>query len=423
MILEKKLSKELSFIEKMHCDAIELRNGVFEFQGFERELIYVQKQLLAEYDRSLGLKHPVNRGDAREDYLKEFLKEQGLIPFKYGVSDVSSRVVSTSGHHSKELDIVFYDKINNISLLKYRSSEFFPIESVYGTVQVKSCLNNRKTVKDGLNNIASFKKLKKSGTSTTEFGQYSVQTSASRGFGILFAYKSKLKWATVISAIKEFMSENPSSNWPNAVVVLDQGVMVPLNGNKGCYQTHEIDKLTEPSVMGRPDQGGNTLLNMYNLIMDMLKETRLSEVDHTKYNRLPLVAGDISYSYAYEMVGEVGGCDKHSNFLRQFSEQSLRIIIETCTDSDPINMVRAHDLAYGKPGDDEKAYARQPSSALIYNPEGLPLKDILTYEAKGGVRALAYDTLLIEGKCYVIPYVYSLQESFVPVGCPKCAQA
>lgn len=417
------MNKGLSFIEKMQCDAIKLRNSVFEFQGFERELIYVQEQLLSEYEKSLGLKHPVNRGDAREDYLKMFLKEQGLIPFKYGVSDVSSRVVSTSGHHSKELDIVFYDKINNISLLKYRSSEFFPIESVYGSVQVKSCLNNRKTVKDGLNNIASFKKLNKSGISTTEFGQYSVQTSASRGFGILFAYKSKLKWATLISAIEEFMSENPPNNWPNAVVVLDQGLVMPFDGNKGRYQTHEIDKLTEPSVMGLSDQGGNTLLNMYNIIMDMLKETRLSAVNHTKYNRMPLVAGDISYSYAYGMVGEVGGCDKHGSFLRQFSEPSLRKIIETCTDSEPINMVKAHDLAYGKLGDDDEAYARQPSSVLIYNPKNLPLKDILTYEAKGGIRALAYDTLLIEEKCYVIPYFYSLLENFVPVGCSKCAQA
>ncbi|EHR7861269.1 TPA: hypothetical protein NJ344_004541 [Vibrio parahaemolyticus] len=423
MLLEQNWSEEVSLIEKMQSDAIELRNGVFEFQGFERELIYAQKQLLSEYDRSLGLKHPVNRGDAREDYLKEFLKEQGLIPFKYGVSDVSSRVVSTTGHHSQELDIVFYDKINGISLLKYKSSEFFPIESVYGCIQVKSCLNNRKTVKDGLQNIASFKKLKKSGTSTTEFGQYSVQVSASRGFGILFAYKSKLKWGTLISAIKEFMSETPPSSWPNAVVVLDQGVMIPLNENKGCYQTHEIDELTEPSVMGRPDQGGDTLLNTYNLIMDMLKQTKLSEVNHTKYNRLPLVAGDISYSYAYAMIGEVGGCDKHGNFLRHFSEESLRKIIETCADSEPINMVKAHDIAYGKAGDDEASYKRQPASVLIYNPEDHPLRDVLTYEARGGIRALAYDTLLIDGQSYVVPYVYSIAEDFVPVGCPKCVQA
>ena len=171
--------------------------------------------------------------------------------------------------------------------------------------------------------------------------------------------------------------------------------------------------------MGRPDQGGDTLLNTYNLIMDMLKQTKLSELDHAKYNRLPLVAGDISYSYAYAMIGEVGGCDKHGNFLRQFTEESLRKIIETCADSDPINMVKAYDIAYGKTGDDEASYKRQPASVLIYNPEDYPLKDILTYETKDGIRALAHDTLLIDGKSYVIPYVYN----FVPVGCLKCAQA
>lgn len=66
------MSKEPSFSEKIQRNAIELRNGVFEFQGFERELMFAQKQLLSDYERSLGLKHPVNRGDAREDYLKIF---------------------------------------------------------------------------------------------------------------------------------------------------------------------------------------------------------------------------------------------------------------------------------------------------------------------------------------------------------------
>lgn len=414
------MSKEPSFSEKTQRNAIELRNGVFEFQGFERELMFAQKQLLSDYERSLGLKHPVNRGDAREDYLKLFLKEQGLIPFKFGVSDVSSRVVSTTGHHSQELDIVFYDKINGISLLKYKSSEFYPIESVYGCIQVKSNLNSQKTIKDGLNNIASFKRLKKAGTCTTKFGQIAIQTTPSRGFGILFAYKSKLKWDTLVSAIKTFMSENPSTHWPNAVVVLDQGIVLPLNNNRGCYQTSDIDKLTEPSLMGMPDQGGNTLLNMYNLIMDMLEKTILSQVEHTDYNRLPLVAGDISYSYAYEGFAEVGGCDKHGKFLRQFSENSLRKIIDTCSSSEPINWIKAIDIAYGKPGDNEEAYEKQPGDVLIYNPDKLELCEILTYQTSHGFSALAYDMLIIEGRHYMVPYFYSLKENFVSIGCPKC---
>ena len=49
-------NEQVSFIDKMQPDAIELRNGVFEFQGFQRELIYAQKQLLSEYESSLGLK-------------------------------------------------------------------------------------------------------------------------------------------------------------------------------------------------------------------------------------------------------------------------------------------------------------------------------------------------------------------------------
>jgi len=135
----------IDFIIRTLKEASELRQGVFEFQGFEREFLFFQEQLIKEYDKSCGLRHPVNRGGAREDYLKAFLSEQGLIPKKFGISKVSSRVVSGSGHHSEELDIVFFDEANNVSLLKYQSTEFYPVEWVHGVIQVKSCLRNKET--------------------------------------------------------------------------------------------------------------------------------------------------------------------------------------------------------------------------------------------------------------------------------------
>ena len=91
--------------------------------------------------------------------------------------------------------------------------------------------------------------------STLNINGMHIESPVNRGFGMLFSYKSTLKWSTIIDAIKEFMTENNSNVWPNAVVILSQGVIIPMGENRGFYQTLEIDKLVIPNVMGRPDQG------------------------------------------------------------------------------------------------------------------------------------------------------------------------
>ena len=401
-------------------DAAELRKGVFEFQGFEREFLLFQQQLLNEYKKSSGLKHPVNRGDAREDYLRNFLCAYGLIPEKYGVSSTSSRVVSSTGHHSEELDILFFDRVNNVFLLKYQNTEFYAIEFVHGVVQVKSCLRNKKTVKDGLRNIASFKKLKKPSSINIKITGRTVTGPISKGFGVLFAYKSTLKWLTVIDAIKEFMSERPSSEWPNAIVILDEGIIVPFKGNRGFYQTSDIDRLTIPDVMGRRDNG-DCLLSFYKILMDMLNTSVVGGFQLSRYLRLPLLSGELSYRFSYGPLAEIGNCEKHGQFLREISQDALTRIIDTCDGIESINWIKAHDIAYGKPRDNDKAYRRQPGEVYIYNPDNANLKDILIFSNEP--HALAYDSITIEGKTYWIPYVYSIRDKLVTVECPKCKKA
>lgn len=414
------MAKKNNFIKEMLKDAAELRKGVFEFQGFEREFLLFQQQLLNDYEKSSGLKHPVNRGDAREDYLRNFFRAYGLIPQKYGISSTSSRVVSSTGHHSEEIDILFFDWLNNISLLKYQNTEFYPIEFVYGVVQVKSCFRNKKAVKDGLRNIASFKKLTLPKPINTKINRQTVHGSAKRGFGILFAYKSTLQWLTIIAAIKEFMSDHHSSQWPNAVVILDEGVIIPFNGKCGYYRTSDIDRLNTPNVMGRPDRG-HCLLNFYTILMDLLNAGVVGGFQLSKYLRLPLLSGEISYKFSYGPSAEIGNCEKHGQFLRVISQDALQKIINTCDGIEPINWIKALDIAYGKPGDRHKAYQRQPGDVYIYNPDNAKLNEILIFPNEQ--HGLAYDSIIIEEKTYWIPYIYSLRDNLVTIQCQKCKKA
>jgi hypothetical protein len=82
----------------------------------------------------------------------------------------------------------------------------------------------------------------------------------------------------------------------------------------------------------------------------------------------------------------------------------------------------AIDIAYGRPADNLEAYARQSGDVRIYNPQNLPLTDILVmdrdYEGRK-IKVLAYDQIQTEGMLIYIPYHYSMTEGIIS-GCPKC---
>jgi hypothetical protein len=159
--------------------------------------------MIAEYERSKDIKHPRDVGDAREQILRKFLNENGLVPRRYGVSDGKTRVSSPTGHISAEMDIVLFDRDNSINLMRRDGGyEVLPIESVYGVIQVKSRLNKNE-IRDGLENIASFKKLDK--IEEPKAGFIIVDENKShRGFGILYAYDTDLEWMDIIQEIDAF---------------------------------------------------------------------------------------------------------------------------------------------------------------------------------------------------------------------------
>nr|WP_154724305.1 hypothetical protein [Thiothrix nivea] len=306
-------------------------------------------------------------------------------------------------------------------MLKHQSSEFYPVEWVHGVIQVKSCLRNKKTIKDGLKNIASFKRLKKSGVHINKFNGGQITSNTTRGFGILFAYKATLKWGSIIDAIKEFMKDSPSTEWPNAIVILDLGMIIPFNKeeNIGCEFTQDIDKLKEIDVIGIPNRG-DCLLRFYSTLTKLLNRSQLGGFDFWDYIRLPFTSGEISYSFTHGQFSETGNCKIHGKYLRNISQDALKKILSVCENAEPINWIKATDIAYGKKGDNIEAYLRQPGDVLIYNPDNEQLSDILIFKENS---AIAFDFIDIEGKQYWIPYYYSIKDNLVTVECPKCKKS
>jgi len=405
--------------------AIALRSRDREFHGLEREFRYHQEDMLRDFDRSKDMRHPRDVGLAREQILRRFLVDTGLIPNRYAATSSSVRVASTTGHMSNELDLLFYDPNESISLMRRENAySVLPVESTYGVIQVKSKVT-RNDIRDGLRNVASYKKLRRA--SSPGWTINSGKPKSQDGFGILFAYDTDLDWSDLVDEVKAFADENPKHTWPNIVFILSKGFF--LYGDKtraGFLNGHITDIKDDAVIHGRPDREGRGLYNLYSILIELLRNTLLQEIPIDLYFSLPFVAGGYSYKFSLGFFAEFGTCDQHGDYARKLTEAKLIEVIDWCKSATPINWIRATDIAYGNPGDNWEAYARQNAEVRIYNPRDIPLPDLILMDTQMmhdgkevTSKSLAFDSIDTAGMTIWIPYLYEVEEGIINF-CPKC---
>jgi len=389
------------------------------FSGINYQFTLIEEQMIKDFERSISVKHPGDKGNSRENFVRNFLTLSGYLPKKYAVSDGSSHTISTTGHTSDQTDLLIYDALNTPKLLSLDNIQFFPVETVYGVIEVKSNLNSKETVFDALNKIKSFKNLQRAKTSTKILGGLTITTNASDGFGIIFAYVSTLKWKTLIEYIEEFQNENQSKVWPNLIVILNQGIIGQLKevnkggiGSMGVYSSNEISSLNKVKLFGSPKHHSN-LLEFYLILMDLLNNTNLPSPPLREYVHLNRPSGKHTYNFGM-MSGfnEIRECEKHGDYLRKITDDNLEKIIKTCENSEKVSWASITSLVYKEKNEDDN----NKKDIKLYNPENHPLEDIMLHPEN---KSLLFDELVINGEKYWIPLYCSLSEDLISE-CPKC---
>jgi len=417
---EEREEKTRQWLQDLQKRAIDLRSKDREFHGLEREFLYEQRQMLIDYQKSKDVKHPRDVGDTREEILRRFLVMSGYLPKRYGVSEKSARVASTTGHISKEIDILLFDPVDSVRLMSRESVyEVFPIESAYGVIQVKSQLNRRE-IKDGLENLASFKALDRQPNQRARLVIRNGRSSE-RGFGILFAFDSDLKWLDILREIEAFANKQPKRFWCNGVFILSKGMFLHGDAHGGKFFNNDIENIQDLQMFGFPDRESQCLYQLYTILMSLLRSTSVEPTPVNSYFRLPLIADAHSYDFCLGPFAELASCEKHGDYQRKITPDQLAKLIEWCRNTKSINWIKATDIAYGRP-DNPEAYARQPGEVRIYNPENLPLSDILlmdTFLGDKTVKGLAFDAIRCADMIMYVPYYYSEKERIIS-NCPKC---
>lgn len=118
----------------------------------------ISQQLDVEFgELSKEISHPADSGEARENALRNLLKN--YLPKRIAID--TGYIIDTQGNTSKQMDVVIYDStiatIFDVSGIKY-----FPCEIVIAVGQVKSDIKSRERLSAALLNIESVKKLDRS---------------------------------------------------------------------------------------------------------------------------------------------------------------------------------------------------------------------------------------------------------------------
>jgi hypothetical protein len=256
---------------------IELRTKDREFHGLEREFRYHTEQMLIDYERTRDIKHPRDVGNARENLLRIFLRTAGYLPQRYGVSDRSVRVVSHTGHISNEIDLALFDSRDSFTLMNRQNVyEVYPIESVYGVIQVKSVLNARELT-SALKNLATFKTLERP-ASRGGFIRFGNRIPSQRGFAMLFAYKTDMQWGEIVRALEAFARSEHRRILPNAVHILDSGFFLFGDEQKGSCFNEDQEAIRDLKIYGIPDREGLGLFHFYSHLLALMRATEVQRV-------------------------------------------------------------------------------------------------------------------------------------------------
>ena len=196
------------------------------------------KRLEADYDFSAIIDHNTSKGTFREHIVKQFLRP--FLPGAYGVS--GGQAFDEEGNISKQLDIVIYDAIHSYVAPYMDDFIYFPCESVYGNIEIKSRLDN-KSFLEAVENIISLKKLKRKYSDTYQVtpikelrikGVTWEKSVTNEYFGIIFAYDG-VSSEKVLEYIKEYSEKNPQNReyLPNIIVLLKSQTIISR------YHRHE----------------------------------------------------------------------------------------------------------------------------------------------------------------------------------------
>jgi hypothetical protein len=194
----------------------------------ERILKSIAEKLAIDFKyMSSEIEHRVSKGRVREvELVAEFLNK--YLPNSVGLSH--GEIVATTGETSSECDVVVYDSQRCPVLLDKADFRIFPIECVYGVLEVTSVLSEGKLEEDA-RKIGKVKRLPKKafeaqgGAIRNVTKLYDKEWEHFPAVGFIFAYDSA-DLVQLRNRLEEVQGDLPVNERVDSVWVLGKGMIV-----------------------------------------------------------------------------------------------------------------------------------------------------------------------------------------------------
>lgn len=239
----------------------------------------ISEKLLSDFNISANINHTTSKGNYREKTLLNFLKN-GYLPEKYGVG--SGEIVSSINQTSKQSDLIIFDKFNGIPFLYSEETQIYPIESVYGIIEVKSKLTKPELI-IALENIKSVKELcPEENISISPISMFQVIQPRPIPFGIVFAYSlGENSIESLTKNVKEWQSQNSPKLWPNLIVILNEGLI--YHEREMFQKVYQTKYFTKELYTSNFPWKKDTLLHFYMILLDLCRSMHLGPAELAKY--------------------------------------------------------------------------------------------------------------------------------------------
>lgn len=248
--------------------------------------ILLKKKLLEEYSIAESLGHTVNKGTAREIFMKNFLTEHLSEKISVGSGEVIS-VNSKPGEFRNQLDIIIFKK--EFPRIKIVSAiDIFLAESVVATIEVKSTLT-KSELKKAIKSIKNIKQFHHSHPPRMSSGYIPKKILC-----FIVAYNCKQKLVNVEKWLKEIEKDenitqnsniNPThgriwgeSNGVDGIFILGKGSVIYNNYHLKHNAAIETNNLYLTS-----EQETGSLLKIFLLLTDVISNFSISEINLEQY--------------------------------------------------------------------------------------------------------------------------------------------
>jgi hypothetical protein len=205
------------------------------FDRFRHELDSALERADKEYSR-----HMPSKGDVCEAAVRKYLSE--TLGSRYAVGH--GHIFDSNGKLSNQQDVIIFDDHWSIRLTPRDSGEpsIIPVEAVYATIEVKKTLSSA-DLREAISNIQSFKSLTREQVGPdyvtpnkriSNLGYPGRIDIRNPYFSAIFAFTPGRLMNTVLEQLKRETANIPPQEWPDIVVIHNEGVLLPYCLNCNC---------------------------------------------------------------------------------------------------------------------------------------------------------------------------------------------